>query len=76
MDFYMSKLGHRNPICKECRKLQRNVSRKLEKLGYRFTPSLFMGRGKDEILKTLLEGGILTPSDIPWELNDNPPETG
>ena len=74
-DFYRSKLGHRNPICKECRKLQRSLCRKLEKLGYKFTPSLFVGREKEEILKKLLEGGILNPADIPWELNDTTHET-
>ena len=70
-EFHISKLGQRNPICKECRRVQRLLCRKLEKLGYKFTPSSLTGNQRDQILKKFRDAEILSEADIPWQLSND-----
>ncbi len=68
-DYPFNNLGKRYLTCKDCKRLQKKLCRKLERLGHKFVPSVFVGLEKERILKIFIEAGILKPTDNPWANN-------
>lgn len=67
--------GKRYLTCKDCKRLQRQICRKLERHGHRYVPSVFVGLEKERILNIFIDAGILKRSDYPWKRIKQPTET-
>lgn len=65
-DYYLNNQGKRHLTCKDCKRLQKSICRKLEKLGHRLVPSTFVGLEKERIINVFIKAGILKPTDNPW----------
>lgn len=63
--YYTRKTGKRYLTCKDCKKLQQQLCKRLEQLGYRFTVGVFGSLERTKVINTLLDAGILKPTEVP-----------
>lgn len=63
--YYFSKQGKRYLTCRECKRMQQRLCKRLEELGHRFGVGVFASLERTRVIQMLLDAGTLKPNEIP-----------
>ena len=63
--YYFSKGGKRYLTCRDCKKMQQRLCKKLDALGYRFGVGVFASLERTKVIQMLLDNGTLKKAEVP-----------
>lgn len=63
--YFSKKNGKRYLTCRECKRMQQKLCKRLGELGYHFGLGLFSSLERTKVIQTLLDAGILKPNEVP-----------
>lgn len=64
-NYYKSKDGKRYMTCKDCKRMQQKLCKRLTALGYNFGIGLFASLERTKVIQMLLESGVLKHNEVP-----------
>ena len=63
--YFSRKNGKRYLTCRDCKRLQQRLCKRLEELGYQFGVGVFASLERTKVIQMLLDAGILKPNEVP-----------